>query len=143
MAEITVAEYRRMEADRMLEQGRHGLQDRVRQRVVKLGLYDLYYHTWNARKSNPGYPDVHILIPNPGGLLTRMRDVYMELKRQDERKYQPSDDQIKWLDALSAIPTNEVYLLRPLDLLDGTIDHLLTVGALPDRRWRPLLADDA
>lgn len=139
MTGVSADDYRRMLADSMREIGRDGLQERVRRRVRDLGLYDFYYHTWSAKKSNPGYPDIHIIIPKgpPGGF----RDVYMELKRQDPKKYQPSDDQRKWLNILSWLPGREVYLFRPLDLLDGTIDYVLTTGPLSDRFWRAQMDD--
>lgn len=126
MSEITADEYRRMEAERMREIGRGGLQERVRTRAVRMGWR--FYHTWNSQKSAKGFPDCIML---KGG-----RHVVIELKRQDERKYQPSDDQVDWLNAYADIPGTEVYLFRPLDLFDGTIDHVLGEGPLPDRFWR-------
>lgn len=127
-ASISAAEYRQIVANDMPERGSDGLQNRVRELVRDLGLLDGYIHTWDSRKSSPGYPDCHIVIDE--------RQIFIELKRQNERKHPPSPDQIEWLNRLRRVPHNEVYLFRPIDLLDDTIRHVLTVGPLPDRLWQ-------
>lgn len=62
------------------------------------------YHTYDARKSTPGFPDLV--------LLRDARLIFAELK-MDKRK--PTKDQRKWLADLEATAA-EVYLWRPRDL---------------------------
>lgn len=105
------------------------LQERVRQTFLWAGW--LFYHTHRAEHSPAGFPDCVGVRED--------RLVFAELKRQDENRHQPSAEQQRWLDALGKIaelmrtcgpiydaPRIEVYLWRPLDLIDGTVAKILT-----------------
>lgn len=97
------------------------------------------YHTHRSQHSPAGFPDLT--------LVRRGRLVFAELKRQ-AAKYQPTPEQEAWLEDLGEVaaaavtqveaanpdrwPGNlaadvlvRVYLWRPLDLLDGTIEAVL------------------
>lgn len=66
----------------------------------------LWYHTYDSRKSPPGYPDLTIVGHG--------RLIFLELKSV---KGDVEDDQQKWLDALGTVvgpPLVEV--IRPADL---------------------------
>ena len=71
-----------------------------------------------------GFPD-HAGFPDLV-LVKDRRIIFAELKSRDGK---PSRDQAKWLQALAATGRVEVYLWRPADLLDGTIQqHLAQRG---------------
>lgn len=123
--EIDVEEYRWIQADEMMEIGRDGLQERVRQRAIAYGWK--FFHTWNSQKSAAGFPDCEMVRPP--------YMIKVELKRQHE---EPTPDQQGWLDAYAEIeraikaagyrgawPYLRVRVWRPMDLLDGTIDKEL------------------
>lgn len=105
---VSSADYRQMLAKSIPEEA---LQEQVRQMAVTLGW--LYYHTHNSRHSPAGFPDCV--------LLKEERLVFAELKRWDKFPTQP---QVIWLDALGKV-SQEVYVWRPQDLLDGTIERIL------------------
>lgn len=117
-------EYRRTIADVMMEDA---LQVQIEQLARALGW--LVYHTHNSRRSAAGFPDLCMV---KGGRL-----IFAELKRQAP-KHKPTADQERWLTALvnisSAIHNGqpiydsgsvEVFLWRPLDFLDGTVERAL------------------
>jgi hypothetical protein len=64
------------------------------------------YHTWDARRSEPGYPDL-TLVRGP-------RLVFAELKTETGRL---SAAQRNWIGALGETPA-EVYCWRPSDWAD-------------------------
>jgi hypothetical protein len=65
----------------------------------------LFYHVFNARRSDPGYPDV--TLAKPGRL------IFAELKSATGKLTQ---EQTIWLDMLrQTLPTLEVYCWRPAD----------------------------
>lgn len=83
------------------------------------------YHTHRSQHSPAGFPDLV--------LVRRGRLVFAELKRQ-AASHRPTPEQEAWLEDLTEVgdrgrllgasATNglvDVYLWRPLDLLDGTI----------------------
>lgn len=73
----------------------------------------LVYHTYNSRRSQPGYPDLT--------MVRRSRVVFIELKTQSGKR---TADQDRWGETLS-LSDAEYYLWRPLDWLDGGIaSHL-------------------
>lgn len=91
----------------------------------------LGYHTHRSDRSPAGFPDLALVHPGAGRL------IFAELKRQ-RRSAKPTAAQMEWLDALESVryaagdyeqaPPFEpvrVYLWRPLDLLDGTIEAIL------------------
>lgn len=105
-------------AGNMQEMGRGGLQDRVRALVLDHPMSRgsaLFYHTWNAKKSAPGFPDCVIVLPMQG------RTIFAELKKE---KGKLSDPQKMWLSAL-ADAGQEVYLWRPTHLILGKIFEVL------------------
>lgn len=101
-------EYRNAIAETMLEKD-------LLSQVVKLAkTYQWrYYHTYNSRKSVAGFPDIT--------LVRHGRLIFAELKRQDGR-FRPG--QREWLDDL--MPVAEVHVWRPMDLLDGSIEKVLS-----------------
>lgn len=107
----------------MRETGANGLQERLRRLCLSLRhVLDpemLYYHTHISKHSPAGFPDVTIVMPSRGRL------IFAELKQQRAR---PTLAQLNWLDALSFLGGVEVYLWRPLDLLEGTIEAKLKMG---------------
>ena len=112
---LSLAEYAALLAAAMPERGRNGLQERVRRLVDRLrsmGLEIERYHTWNSRRSEPGFPDEVIVLPRTGRLIVA------ELKSEKGRV---SKNQQRWLDAFATIPGAEVFVWRPRDLLSGEI----------------------
>jgi hypothetical protein len=120
---LSQAQYIDKLARDMKETGADGLQERVRRLVLELrpGIDPalLYYHTHTSKHSPAGFPDVTIVMPSHGRL------IFAELKQQRAR---PTLAQLNWLDALSFLGGVEVYLWRPLDLLEGTIEATLKMG---------------
>lgn len=138
---MTPDQYRAEYAARMTEAQ---LQAAVLGTRRRPGLADslgwLGYHTHRSDRSPAGFPD--LVLVHPG----RARLAFAELKRQ--KGANPSPAQREWLDALgviadrvvrpgtapAAVPEQitgkpvasvDVYLWRPLDLLDGTIEAAL------------------
>lgn len=101
-------QYRRVLAKAMPEEA---LQEQVRQMALMLGW--LYYHTHNSRHSPAGFPDCV--------MVKEERLIFAELKRWDKN---PTPVQYEWLDALGNA-SQEAYVWRPQDLLDGTIERTL------------------
>lgn len=90
------------------------LQALVIKHATALGF--LVYHTHDSRRSEPGYPDLHLVHP------TRGISMFRELKTQKGRT---RPDQTKWIAALTATGTN-VGIWRPRDWFDRTIENQLT-----------------
>ena len=78
-------------------------QSRVENMFRTLGFK--VYHTYRSTRSEPGFPDLIMVL----GRL----QIVAELKRDGE---QPTDDQIEWLNAFSQIPGTWVFLWRPSDM---------------------------
>jgi len=64
----------------------------------------LAYHTYDSRRSDPGFPDLT--------LVRGERLLFAELKTVKGRL---SDTQEHWLALLTKVPCTEVYLWRPTD----------------------------
>jgi hypothetical protein len=64
----------------------------------------LCYHTYDSRRSEPGFPDLVLLKPP---LL-----LFVELKRDGER---PTEHQERWLGALKGVERVSVQVWRPQD----------------------------
>lgn len=62
------------------------------------------YHTWNSMRSDPGYPDLHLVLPG-------VASVFAELKTENGEL---TDNQIRWLLAL-AWTGETVFVWRPSD----------------------------
>jgi hypothetical protein len=67
------------------------------------------YHTYNSIHSPAGFPDL-VLARAP-------RLIFAELKSDDGRL---TDEQTCWLEELRGVPTIEVYVWKPADLVDIT-----------------------
>ena len=104
----TVVEHRAQLAKTMPEKA---LLNQVRALAHALGW--LAYHTHRSDRSEPGYPDLTLVR---GGRL-----IFAELKTEKGKTTGPQD---AWLAALET-STAEVYLWRPTQLLDGTIETTL------------------
>lgn len=76
----------------------------------------LVYHVYDARRSTPGYPDLHLVHPIAG------RSIFAELKKQIGGRISPA--QQTWLNALAAAGQT-TYVWRPVNWFDGTIPQLL------------------
>lgn len=134
---MTADEYRQQVADAMTEAQ---LQAAIIGTPRSPGLaqrlgWELAYHTHRSDRSPAGFPDL-ALVHVRKGLLR-----FAELKRQKRSKTSPA--QVAWLEGLervadrvadldpSGVPVPaivDVYLWRPLDLLDGTIERALRVS---------------
>lgn len=75
----------------------------------------LVYHTHDSRRSQPGYPDLHLVHA------TRGLSIFRELKTQ-KGKLRP--DQVTWITALEQIGC-DVAIWRPADWFNGSITELL------------------
>lgn len=73
------------------------------------------YHTHDSRRSPGGFPDSCLVHARQQRLL------FVELKTM---KGKTSTKQADWIADLAAVGI-EVHLLRPIDLLDGSIERIL------------------
>ena len=73
----------------------------------------LAYHTFNSRRSEPGFPDLV--------LARRDRLLFAELKSAKGRL---TSEQKAWAAALKETSA-EIYLWRPKDWIDGTVQSIL------------------
>jgi len=80
----------------------------------------LVYHTYDSRRSAPGYPDLHLVHVNAG------LSVFRELKTETGRL---SPDQRTWLEAITATG-GDAAVWRPMDWFTGHIGDFL---AAPNR----------
>jgi hypothetical protein len=64
--------------------------------------------------SPPGEPDLR--------MVRGARVIFAELKKHGEKPRLPQQE---WLDDLAAVPGVEVYLWKPEDWYDGSIEHIL------------------
>jgi hypothetical protein len=89
------------------------------------------YHTYNARRSSPGFPDLVMVRDGAPGRL-----IFAELKgnRSGSRRIRPvpTAAQIEWLDSLASTRA-EVYFWRPEDL--DEIDAILESPAQWAGTW--------
>mgnify|MGYP003134989332 CR=1 FL=1 len=72
---------------------------------AELAGWEKTYHTFNSKRSTPGFPDLCMVRDN--------RLVFAELKMT---KAKPTKPQQEWLEALGAVPGVEAYLWRPSDI---------------------------
>src|SRR5690606_36045745 len=98
----------------------------IRQVCRTLGL--LCYHTYDSRRSEPGFPDLVIVGLGPGAVL------YRELKSERGRL---RPEQRIWLDALSRAG-QDADVWRPGDFYSGRITREL--ASLRRRGGRALIA---
>jgi len=78
------------------------------EQVIRLARdvgFTLIYHTFDARRSHAGFPDL-VLVKPP-------RILFVELKKDAKAKV--SMDQKVWLETLGQCPGVEVYLWTPDD----------------------------
>jgi hypothetical protein len=85
----------------------------------------LVYHTYDSRRSNPGFPDLVMVRDH--------RLVFAELKSEKGRE---SKAQTEWLDALGR-STPEVWLWRPSDWPE--IESVLRRSPELTPQWDPRL----
>lgn len=81
------------------------------------------YHTYDSRKSNPGFPDLFLAHEK------QRRLVFAELKTERGRQKGP---QKEWERVLRAVGAAEFYLWRPTAWLDGSITRILQARPQPD-----------
>lgn len=96
-----------------------------------------YQHSGDSRKSDRGYPDVHLW---PRGGPPGRGSTYVELKQMDPN---PSEDQVRVMGELAAAG-HPVFLVRPCCLLTGVFDQIVAdvagvrpQGKYADPRQRP------
>jgi hypothetical protein len=123
---ISTEQYREQQAAGMSERA---LQDRVLG-LARAAGYSLAYHTHDSRRSQPGFPDLVLINP------TDQRLIFAELKTMRGRV---THHQKAWLDGIEAVEERihdldnqphrgcavSVYVWRPIDLFDGTIEEHL------------------
>lgn len=80
---------------------------------VAKGLGLLCYHTYDSRRSEPGFPDL---------VIVGSRTIFRELKTMTGRV---TKEQKLWLERLNA-SGQDAKVWRPSDLADGTIQRELT-----------------
>ena len=85
------------------------LQDAIIADLKKLGIR-LYYHTWNSRHSQAGFPDLIALHDGRG--------LAVELKRETAPA---KAEQVAWLHAFGLFPGMRAALWRPSDYLSGRV----------------------
>lgn len=104
------------------------MRDRMSERELDQGvrriLHDLpglnWYHTYDSRRSNSGFPD--LVVIGPAGVMWR------ELKTATGRT---TAAQNQWIDALRRA-RQDVDVWRPTDLMDGRIAReLAALAGLP------------
>jgi hypothetical protein len=108
---VKSGEYRTTQAAQMTEAQ---LQGAIIAAAQRLGW--LVYHTHDSRRSQPGYPDLHLV--HEGRHLSIMR----ELKKQNGRL---RPDQLEWLTTLD-LAGHDTGVWRPIDWLNNTIAKELT-----------------
>jgi hypothetical protein len=107
---ISASEYHAMMAKSMPEKQ---LQTAIIAQAQRAGW--LVYHTFDSRRSEPGYPDLHLVH------LGRGLSVFRELKTQTGKL---SKQQELWIRALTAAGS-DVAVWRPIDFYNGTVSALL------------------
>ena len=115
---LSVRQLRLLQAKNMKESGRNGLQEQVRI-LFRDSQYDwLYYHTHRSQYRPAGFPDVFAIRISPS-----VRIVIAECKTQAGKV---TTKQQLWLDTMKhAMPAAEVYVWRPMGLLNGTIRSII------------------
>jgi hypothetical protein len=78
----------------------------------------LSYHTYDSRRSAPGFPDLVLLHPDTGALIVA------ELKREDGTV---TPEQNAWLRAFAL--RGLAYVWRPSDMRRGDVERALRRGA--------------
>lgn len=101
------------------------LQEAVVEMARLLGWMD--YHTFDSRRSQPGFPDLTLI--HEGGPGVPHRIIVAELKSHVGRL---TGDQIRWLRAFrNIIGPDQVLVYRPGDWLAGIIETDLRTGVPP------------
>ena len=75
----------------------------IRKWALPLGWH--YYHTYNSRCSDIGFPDT-VLVKDDLA-------IFAELKQKFRK---PTPEQIAWLEALAKVKRTECYIWRPDDM---------------------------
>ena len=95
------------------------LQELVRRTALLFSWH--FYHTHNSRRSDPGFPDC-VMLQGSALMGEPTRLVVAELK---SAKGKVSAAQQGWLDRFRELPGAEVFVWKPADWLDGTIERVL------------------
>jgi len=69
------------------------------------------YHVYDARRSNPGFPDL-VLVRPPRVIFAELKDAKGRVRKA---KVGQPPQQAEWLEALLQCPGVETYLWRPSD----------------------------
>jgi len=109
---ITGDEYALMVAKAMPEKA---LQAKVIDLATRAGW--LVYHTYDSRRSEPGFPDLVLVHPTRGVL-------WRELKKHTGK---PTADQRKWLERLE-LAGEDVGIWRPMDWLTYRVHKELGIA---------------
>lgn len=108
---LSAAEYNALQADAMSEAR---LQSVIIAAAQRAGW--LIYHTHDSRRSEPGYPDLHLVHER------RHLSMMRELKTQKGRLSEP---QKRWIAALNGAGV-DAAVWRPMDWFTGRITKQLT-----------------
>lgn len=96
---------RRMPSAPLPQQPEDDFQDSVLKLAAYMG-WTLSYHTFDSRRSAPGYPDITLCKPRDGRLLIA------ELKSETG---QLSEDQRIWIEGLNTVKHFDVRVWKPSD----------------------------
>ncbi|MCM1011913.1 VRR-NUC domain-containing protein [Brevibacterium sp. XM4083] len=103
-------DYRALRAKGMTERQ---LQDQIVELAKRMGW--LVYHTYDSRRSEPGFPDLVLVHPK------QMRQLWRELKSETG---ETTSAQKVWLSALLLVG-DDVDIWRPRDWVSGRIEREL------------------
>jgi len=91
------------------------LQDNVIELAKRLGY--LTFHTYDSRRSEPGFPDLV--------LVGKRRVIFIELKRQTGKLRREQQDWREALERTSLYGRHDYYLWRPSDWTSGDTEWVL------------------
>jgi hypothetical protein len=107
------------QSERKRERPESKFQSQVLDLATRLGY--VHYHTFNARRSDPGWPDLVLAHRD------KARVLFIECKQDGK---EPTAEQFAWLDLL-AWCDEEVYIFHPKDW--DEIAQILTLPQKPNK----------